>query len=173
MSQNEVDALRRSGYDTGHPEFAERMVWALNDGLRVLEALPRDDAFWHGWANGHATIYKLDVFTAERLKRDPADRTARWTLVALALARGANDGGLSLLGPDIAADPTTVADALVIADWVGKEIGLDLTPELREVCGWADRDALELLARAEAGEAARAALRVLGPGAPHSEGPGR
>ncbi|MFG2753911.1 hypothetical protein [Streptomyces xanthophaeus] len=138
------------------------MVRALNDGLRVLEALPRDDMFWRGWANDHATIYKLDVFTAERLKRDPADQTARWTLGAR--ARGANDGGLSLLGPDIAADPTVVADAFVIAGWVGKEIGLDLTPELREVCGWADRDALEALARAEAGEAARAAVRVLEPG---------
>lgn len=166
MSQNEIDVLRRSGCDTGHPEFAERMVRALNDGLRVLEALPRDDVFWRGWANDHATIYKLGVLAAERLRHDPADRTARWTLVALALAGGANDGGLSLLGPEIAADPTIVADALVIADWVGQEIGLDLTAELREACAWADRDALESLARAEGGEAARAALRVLEPRAP-------
>ncbi|MFE4265409.1 hypothetical protein [Streptomyces sp. NPDC056883] len=173
MSQNEVDALRQAGNDTGHPEFAERMVRVLRDGLRVLEGLPRDDVFWGGWANHHATIHKLGVLAAERLQRDPADRTARWTLVALALARGSNDGGLSLLGPDIATDPTIVADALVIADWVGKEIGLDLTAELREACAWADRDALESLAQAEAGEPARAALRVLAPQDPHEQGPGR
>ncbi|MFZ3474900.1 HEAT repeat domain-containing protein [Streptomyces sp. 4.24] len=174
MSQNQVDALRRSGSATGHPEFAERMVEALQEGFRVLEALPPEDAFWRGWANGHATVHKLGVLAEERLRRDPADRTARWTLVALALAHGANDGGLSLLGPAIADDPTVVADALVIADWAGQEIGLDLTAELREACGWADRSALESLGRAEGGEAARRALRVLVPPAalPGSAGSG-
>ncbi|AWZ07249.1 hypothetical protein DRB96_24795 [Streptomyces sp. ICC1] len=163
MSQNQVDALRRAGSATGHPEFAERMVEALREGFRVLEALPPEDAFWRGWANGHATVHKLGVLAEERLRRDPADRTARWTLVALALAHGANDGGLSLLGPAIADDPTVVADALVIADWAGQEIGLDLTAELREACGWGDRNALESLGRVEGGEAARVALRVLEP----------
>ncbi|MEU8776504.1 hypothetical protein [Streptomyces sp. NPDC048606] len=168
MSQNEVDALRQAGDDTGHREFAERMVRALSDGFQVLENLPRDDEFWRGWANDHVTVHKLDALAIERLARDPADRTARWTLVALALAHGANDGGLALLGPEIAADPTVVADALVIADWIGQEIGLDLTTELREACAWADRDALESLARTERGEAAQAALRVLEPQPPLS-----
>lgn len=166
MSERQIDSLRRSGHDTGHAEFAERMVRALNDGLRVLDALPRDDVFWRGWANDRATIHKLGALAEERLRHDPSDRTARWTLVALALAFGANDGGLSLLGPEIAADPTVVADALVIADWVGQQIGLDLTDELRDACAWADRDALESLARAEGGDAARAALRVPAPRAP-------
>ncbi|MFK0016291.1 hypothetical protein [Streptomyces sp. NPDC091027] len=168
MSQNEVDALRQAGSDTGHREFAERMVRALSDGLQILEALPRDEDFWRGWANEHATVHKLGAHAADRLQRDPADRTARWALVALALARGASDGGLPLLGPEIAADPALVADALVIADWVGQELGLDLTPELREVCAWADRDTLKALAKTEGGDAARAALRVLEPRTPLS-----
>ncbi|MGW6982407.1 hypothetical protein ACWGE1_23705 [Streptomyces sp. NPDC054932] len=161
MSPHLADRLRQSGRDTGHAEFAERMVQALQDGLGALEALPRRDEFWRGWANDRATIHKLGVFAAGRLQRDASDRTARWTLVALALAHGANDGGLPLLGPEVAADPAVVADALVIADWVRQEIGFDLTTELREVCACADRAALESLARAERREAARAALRVL------------
>ncbi|MFZ3492359.1 hypothetical protein ACODT5_03805 [Streptomyces sp. 5.8] len=168
MSQNEFDVLRQAGDSTGHREFAERMVRALSDGLQALEDLPRDDEFWQGWANGDITVHKLNALTSERLHRDPADRTARWTLVALALAHGANDGGLPLLGPEIAAYPTVVADALVIADWIGQEIGLDLTAELREACAWADRSELELLARTEGGEAARAALAVLEPRPPLS-----
>ncbi|MFI5808497.1 hypothetical protein [Streptomyces sp. NPDC051561] len=161
MSQNEVGTLRRAGDDTGHREFAERMAGALSDGLQALENLTRDDEFWQGWANGDITVHKLNALAADRLQRDPADRTARWTLVALALAHGANDGGLPLLGPEITADPTVVADALVIADWIGQEIGLDLTDELRAVFARADRHALELLAQTEGGEAARAALAVL------------
>ncbi|CAM5677980.1 hypothetical protein SAVIM338S_07239 [Streptomyces avidinii] len=146
------------------------MVRALSDGLQALENLPRGDEFWRGWANDHAMAHKLNALVAERLQGDPADRNARWTLVALALAHGANDGGLPLLGPEIAADPTVVADALVIADWVGREIGLDLTAELREACAWADRSELEALARTEGGEAARAALAVLEPRTPLSKG---
>ncbi|MEU6212164.1 hypothetical protein ABZ891_19985 [Streptomyces sp. NPDC047023] len=163
MSRNEVDALRQAGADTGHREFAERMVRALREGLQALENLPGEDEFWRGWANDHVTVHKLGAFVTERLERDPADRMVRWALVALALARGASDGGLPLLGPVIAADSAVVADAFVIADWVGQEAGLDLTAELREACAWADRDALETLARTEAGEAAQAALRVLEP----------
>ncbi|MEU7357782.1 MULTISPECIES: hypothetical protein [Streptomyces] len=106
MSQNEVEALRQAGRSIGHVEFAERMVRALSEGLRALEALPHDDEFWHGWANDHAMTHKLGPFAAERLDRDPTDPTARWALVALALAHGAHDGGLSLLGPQIAADPS-------------------------------------------------------------------
>ncbi|MFF3068935.1 hypothetical protein ACFVSN_02040 [Kitasatospora sp. NPDC057904] len=161
MRSPEIDRLRRSGSDTGHAEFAERMVRALNDGLSSLEELPRDDGFWRGWANGRVTAHKLQAYAGERLDRDPGDRVARWALVALALARGASDGGLSFLGPGVAGDPAAVADALVIADWVGPEIGLDLTRELRVVFGWADRQALEELARTGDGQAARTALRVL------------
>ncbi|WP_189819424.1 hypothetical protein [Streptomyces olivaceoviridis] len=152
---------RQAGRSTSHVEFAERMVRKLSEGLRALEALPRDDEFWHGWANDHATTHKLGAFAAELLDRDPTDPTARWALVALALAHGANGGGLSLPGPQIAGDPTAVADALVIADWVGQEIGFDLTAELREVCAWADLDRLESPARAEGGETAQAASRAL------------
>ncbi|MFF8909709.1 hypothetical protein [Streptomyces olivaceoviridis] len=53
-----------------------------------------------------------------------------------------------------------MADALVIAGWVGQEIGFDLTAELREVCACAELDRLESLARAEGGDTAQAALRA-------------
>lgn len=43
--------------------------------------------------------------------------------MALALARGANDGGISFLGPGIASDPAVVADALVIADRATRHTG--------------------------------------------------
>ncbi|MFG2339808.1 hypothetical protein [Streptomyces yangpuensis] len=168
MSQKEIDALRRAGHDTGHCEFAERLVRALAEGMRALDALPRDDEFWRGWANDRATTLKLDVFATERLSRDPTDSTARWALVALALADGASDGGLALLGPAIAADPAVVADALAIADWVGQEIGLDLMPDVRAAGACADPDALEALARTEEGAAARAVLRVLRTPAPRT-----
>ncbi|MFJ7780768.1 hypothetical protein [Streptomyces yangpuensis] len=171
MSQKETDALRRAGRDTGHSEFAERLVRALGEGMLALEALPRDDEFWRGWANDRATPLKLDAFATERLALDPTDRTARWALVALALARGANDGGMALLGPEIATDPAVVADALAIADWVGQEIGLDLVPDLRAACARADPDALKALARTEQGAAARTALRILRTPAPLPGGP--
>ncbi|MGW4378349.1 hypothetical protein [Kitasatospora sp. NPDC004531] len=161
MTQAVIDSLRQSGSDTGHAEFAERMVRALSDGLSALEALPRDDEFWRGWANDRATIHKLDSYARAQSDRDPADRVARWAGVALALAGGTNDGGLSLLGPEIAADPAVVADALVIADWVARGIGFDLTRDLRAVFEWADRQALEDLARTDDGQAARTALHVL------------
>ncbi|GHA14076.1 hypothetical protein GCM10010345_18240 [Streptomyces canarius] len=54
-----------------------------------------------------------------------------------------------------------MADALAIADWVGQEIGFDLTAELREVCARADLDRLESPAQAEGGDTAQAALRAL------------
>lgn len=134
---------------------------ALADGLTALDALPRGDTFWSGWANDHPTVHKLSDYAREQIRRDPMNRTARWALVALELAHGANDGGLSLLGPEIAADPAAVADAFVIADWVAQEIGFDLLPELRDACSWADPHALETLAQTDHGDAARRAIRTL------------
>lgn len=75
--------------------------------MRAPEALPRDDELWRGWANDRATTLKPDAFASERLPLDPTDRAARWALVALALAHGANDGGMALLGPEAAADPAS------------------------------------------------------------------
>lgn len=133
--QELMERLRESGDRTGYPELAARLVEALRGGLAELEAVPRDDPFWGGWANERATGTKLAEYARERLERDPADDAARWVLVALALAQGASDGGLPLLAPLIAEDRAVVADAFAIADWVGQEIGLDLTGELRAVCG--------------------------------------
>ncbi|MBB4794460.1 hypothetical protein [Streptomyces nodosus] len=138
MIEELADRLRQCGEDTGHPEFAARMAHALEAVVADLQALPRDDA---------PTVLDLYRYVKERLARNPEDSAARWGLVALSLVHGANDGGLSLLGPEIAADPAIVADAVTIADWVFQEIGFDLTRELREACSYADRRALEAPAR--------------------------
>jgi hypothetical protein len=139
-------SLRQTAAATGHVPFGERMAAALQEGLSELDALPRDDVFWRGWSNHRATATKLHDYASKRLEQNPADRVARWALVALSLAYGANDGGLHPLGPEIAVDPTVVVDALVIADWIGQEFGFDLTSVLREVFARADRTALEELA---------------------------
>ncbi|WP_328489925.1 hypothetical protein [Streptomyces zaomyceticus] len=129
-----------------------------------LQTLPRDRTMRHCRSSEGTTVLDLYRYryVNERLARNPQDSTARWALIALSLVHGANDGGLSLIGPEIAADPATVADAITIADWVLQEISLDLARELREACSHADRQALEALARTDGGEAARAALKALG-----------
>ncbi|KOG21267.1 MULTISPECIES: hypothetical protein [Streptomyces] len=164
MFEELADQLRQYGVDTGHQEFAARTARALEAVVADLQALPREDSFRRCWSNERATVIDLYRYVNERLVRNPQDSAARRALVALSLVHGANDGGLSLLGPEIAADPAIVADAVTIADWVFKEIGFDLTPELREACSHADRQALEALARTDNAGAARAALRVLGGG---------
>ncbi|GAA1951137.1 hypothetical protein [Kitasatospora viridis] len=161
MLQTQLDQLRQSGADTGHTEFAARMVRALTEAATALAALPDDDGFWRDRPDRQVSPYNLHCHAAERLRRDPGDRAARWSMVALALALGANDGGLEHLGPEIAADPAVVADAVVIADWIWEQIGLDPTGDLRALCAQADRPALEALARTADGTAARTALRVL------------
>ncbi|MFF7994722.1 hypothetical protein ACFZDG_33735 [Kitasatospora xanthocidica] len=161
MIQAHIDQLRQSGSETGHVEFAEHMVRALTDGLSALDAPPRDDGFWRGWADDQATIGKLRDDATGRLDRDPSGREARWALGVRELGGGANDGGLSFLGPEIGADPTVVTDAVVIADRVVRQIGLAVTQELREACGHADRRTLEALAHTDGGRAASIAPRVL------------
>lgn len=157
-----VDLLRRAGNDVGHPDLAERLVRALEDGVATLDALPRDDAFWIGWANTDATLFKLHDHASLRLAADPGDRPARWALIALALAHGGNDGGLPLLAPLVAADPAAAADAVAIAEWVWEEIGLNNAADLRAVLSAADRVALEDAARRDpAARELRIALSVL------------
>ncbi|MEU7123463.1 hypothetical protein [Streptomyces zaomyceticus] len=155
------DLLRQYGEETGHPHFAARMASVLEATVTDLQTLPRDRTMRHCRSSEGATVLDLYRYVNERLARNPQDSTARWALIALSLVHGANDGGLSLIGPEIAADPATVADAITIADWVLQEIGLDLARELREACSHADRQALEALARTDGGEAARAALKAL------------
>lgn len=160
MHHTEFVSLLRAGDEIGHRAFAERIVRALRAGMAVLDALPCDDPFWRGWGNDRVTMFTLAAYATARLERDPADRTA-WSLVALALAHGDNDGGLPLLGPEIAADASVTSGALVIADRIAQHIGFDLSFELREVCAQADRGALEALAGTVGGSAARRALHVL------------
>ncbi|WP_046776799.1 hypothetical protein [Streptomyces yangpuensis] len=71
MSRKEIDALRRAGHDTGHSEFAERLVRALGENIRALEALPRDDEFRRGWA---------DLYALEALARTGQGAAARAAL---------------------------------------------------------------------------------------------
>ncbi|MFG2839925.1 hypothetical protein ACGFZH_40075 [Streptomyces zaomyceticus] len=161
MIQELGDLLRQYGEETGNPHFGARMASVLEAAVTSLLALPRDHASRHCRSNDRAAVLDLYRYVNERLACNPQDTTARWALIALSLALGANDGGLSLIGPEIAADPAIVADVITIADWVLQEIGLDLTRELREACSHADRQALEALARTDGGEAARVALKAL------------
>ncbi|MEW2355359.1 hypothetical protein [Spirillospora sp. NPDC029432] len=160
-----VEDLRAAGDRVGEPRLADRLARALAGGAAELDALPREDPFWQGWANDLATLAKLGAYARRRLDRDRRDHAARWTLIALDLARGADDAGLPLIAPELAADVRRVADAVALARWVWEEIGIDTCPALRRALGRADRPALERLARRppgdRAGDAARTALLVL------------
>ncbi|OQS13953.1 hypothetical protein B0T36_17765 [Nocardia donostiensis] len=161
MSIRAVGNLRQSGQDAGCPVFAERMVQVLLDGLRSLDELPRDDPFWQG-TNHLTTVYKLQKYAQQRLEYTPEDHAARWALVAIDLAFGAIDGGLSWLGPLIADDVAVVDAAVIIANWVEELIGLDASDALRAACAWADSDRLRALARTDDGPAIHRILALLG-----------
>ena len=158
-----VGCVRLFGRRLGEDKFADRMVCAVREGLADLDALPREDPFWRGWANELVTVSKLRVFAEERLARNDGDRTARFALVALSL--NGNDGGLPLVAVEVARDVRAVADAVALARWVWVELGLDSRPALRQVLADVDGEELAALTarpRGErAGDAARLAVRVL------------
>ncbi|MBC6458008.1 hypothetical protein [Actinomadura sp. HBU206391] len=159
-----ADSLRAAANAVGHPDTADRLVTTLRAALAALDALPRTDEFWAGWANDRPTITKLWEYARYRLDRDPDDRLAGRTLVALALSYGANDGGLPHLTAEVTADATVVGDAVIAAQWIWSQIGIDTTYELRRTLSAADRAAVERLAREHQGwaaVAARIALDVL------------
>ncbi|GAA2111160.1 hypothetical protein [Actinomadura alba] len=159
-----ADSLRATAHAVGHPDLAERLVSTLRAAMAALDALPRTDDFWAGWANDRPTITKLSEYAGARLDRDPDDFLAGRTLVALALSYGANDGGLPYLTAELAADAAAVGDAVIAAQWIWSEIGLDTTYELRRTLSAADRTVVERLTRDGQGwtaVAARIALDVL------------
>jgi hypothetical protein len=159
-----ADSLRATAHEVGHPEIAERLVTTLRAALAALDALPRTDEFWAGWANDRPTIAKLSEYATGRLDHDPDDRLAGRALVALALSYGVNDGGLPYLTAEVAADAAVVGDAVIAAQWIWSQIGLDTTYELRRTLSAADRTVVERLARDRLGwtaVAARVALDVL------------
>ncbi|MBF6469613.1 hypothetical protein IU427_31255 [Nocardia beijingensis] len=160
VSIRAVDSLRQSGQEAGCPAFAERMVQVLLDGLRSLDELPRDDPFWQK-TNHVTTVYKLQKYAQQRLEHTPEDRAARWALVAIDLAFGANDGGLSWLGPMIADDVAVADAAVIIANWVAELIGPDASDALRAACAWADSNRLRALARTDYSPAIHRILALL------------
>lgn len=128
-----VELLREAGREARCSDLTERLVVALGGGVRMLDEVPRDNPRRPG-TNGVVTLHKLHRHAVQRLEAAPADHAARWVLVAIDLACGANDGGLSWMGPLIAADPTVVDDAIAIANVVENLIGLDASEALREAC---------------------------------------
>jgi len=73
-----------------------RCLRAIRDGLRRLDALPREDSFWYP-SNKAPTIFKLSEFSTLLLSTDAEDVDALWLRVALDLWHGCNDAGLSSL----------------------------------------------------------------------------
>ncbi|OKI42376.1 hypothetical protein A6A27_13840 [Micromonospora sp. CB01531] len=156
--------LRDTAEAVGHPDIVERLVAPLRVTMGDLAALPRSDDFWSGRANDRLTIFKLEEYARRRVDRDPYDRLAGRTLVALALRYGANDGGLPYIAAEVAADPKAVGDAVIVAHWICSEIGLDTTHDLRRALSGADRAALVDLAQSHQGwigVAAGIALNVM------------
>ncbi|GII59278.1 hypothetical protein Pth03_76670 [Planotetraspora thailandica] len=159
-----ADFLRDTAETVGHPDILERLVTPLRTTMEDLAALPRSDDFWAEQANDRSTIFKLDEYARRRIDRDPNDRRASRTLVALALRYGANDGGLPYLTAEVAADSEAVGDAVIVAHWIWSEVGLDTAQELRRTLSAADPVALAGLAENHqgwVGVAARVALDVM------------
>jgi hypothetical protein len=160
-----ADFLTATARKVGHSDIAARLVTPLRITWGDLDALPRTEGFWSRQMNHRATIHKLEEYARQRVDHDPADRMASRTLVAVALNYGANDGGLPYLTPEVAADPTAVGDAVIVAFWIWHEIGLDTTFDLQQTLSAVDQRALAALARNELGwttVAAHIALDVLG-----------
>ncbi|MFI9402737.1 hypothetical protein [Nocardia sp. NPDC052316] len=155
-----VESLQETGRVAECSAFTDRLVSALLDGLRELDALPRDDPFWRS-TNGIATFAKVRKHFARRLHTTPEDSAARWVLVAAELAVGSNDGGLSWLGPLITADAGLVVDAVTIADILERLLGLDAAQALRRACTGVDREQLRRIACAEGNAAAQRVLALI------------
>ncbi|QBS38846.1 hypothetical protein [Nocardia sp. CS682] len=154
-----VESLNETGRAAECPQFTDRLVAALLDGLRALDALPRNDPFWRS-TNGIATLTKVRNHAAQRLRAAPEDGAARWVLVAAEVAVGGDDGGLAWLGPLIAADAALVDDAVTIADILENLIGSDASQALRLACSGVDREQLRHIARTEGNAAAQRVLAL-------------
>ncbi|RSM46253.1 hypothetical protein DMB66_49735 [Actinoplanes sp. ATCC 53533] len=154
-----------TGFGVGHPDVVERFTTPLRAIWADMEALPRTDPFWTGQWNDRATVSKLRAYASERLRRDPTDRAAGRTLAALDLHYGANEAGLPYLAPELDAEPAVVGDAVVAAQWIWEQTGVDTTHALRRALADVDRGALTDLTRGGRGwtaTAARVAMHILG-----------
>jgi hypothetical protein len=70
-----------------------RLRWRLLDGLRRLDALPRDDPFWQG-TNRRPTLGKLRDLAERELHRGPRPAWACWAYAATSVLWCCNDFGL-------------------------------------------------------------------------------
>jgi hypothetical protein len=157
VSEGELDArlepdaahLRGTGAELGLAGLAEWAVGALRAALGELDRLPRDDAFWQGWANHNATLNKLSPYCRARLASDPGDGVASGGLRALALRYGPIDFEVSLLARDVAADVSAVVVAVETAEWGSMTTGLDMTEWVLDALADVDLAALTELAKLE------------------------
>ncbi|GIE28358.1 hypothetical protein Ait01nite_014030 [Actinoplanes italicus] len=90
-----------------------------------LDALPRDDAVW-ALAKLRTTRSKVYEYARQCLDRDPADATARWTLIGSEMEAG-RFGALDLIASDPAGSPY---DLIAVAEWVWLEMGLPACPHV-------------------------------------------
>ena len=102
----------------------------LRAGLARVAAIPRTDPFWVG-TNGEPSLTKVERLHEARLRADPGDVEARWTLFALVVAHAANDFGAPYLEPLIGTDPDALPMLRVAARWVRDATGYDTSAGLQ------------------------------------------
>jgi hypothetical protein len=115
--------IERAGGVFEDDALIDRVTTAVHAMWERLEVLPREDPFWTG-TNMRTTRSKVDDYAGQCLRRDPADATARWTLIGYAMDAGRYHG-LDL----IATDPAGSAyDLIAVAEWVWLEVGVAACP---------------------------------------------
>lgn len=137
VSQTELeDYLRRvlANYESGRfpfpdPILAARIEEKLRAALTRLNQLPYDDPFWRG-TNSRPTLFKLDAFLKDLLRRDPNDDEARWGLIAHALHRCDNDFAREHLLVLTRKNVHSLRWLMAAAAWVPRMSGVDTTARL-------------------------------------------
>lgn len=139
VSETDFDEyLRRelANYESGtfpfpDPILAARIAEKLRASLGRLNHLPSDDPFWRG-ANSRPTLFKLDTFLKDILRRDSSDDETRWGLIAHALYRCDNDFARDHLLVLTRKDVSNLRWLVAAAIWVARVSGVDTTASLRE-----------------------------------------
>src|SRR5687768_627643 len=83
-------SLASDGLLDADPELVERLVLGYEPGARRLCELPLGDPFWYP-SNMKPTPYKVQEYASRRLRDDPLDATAAWTLLAEGVRYGRHD----------------------------------------------------------------------------------
>ena len=85
-------ATLRSVRGAGADEFVEKVIEALYEGLKRLNAVPRDDPFWES-GNRRPTLFKLRDYNYRVTSKNPDDVGALWVQASLYLLHGSTNFG--------------------------------------------------------------------------------